>query len=61
MTLNWIKAKKYAEQVGTTVDALNGKRKNGTWLEEIHWIKAPDGKIYYNWQRIEEWIEHGFK
>lgn len=61
MTVNWIKAKKYAALVGTTVDALNGKRKNGIWLENIHWIKAPDGNIYYNWQRIEEWIENGFK
>lgn len=61
MSLNWLRTKKYAELSGHTIDALNSKRRNGIWLEHIHWIKAPDGNIYYNWKKIEEWIEHGYK
>jgi len=53
----WVKPSKYAEMSGYTVDAIDSKRRTGVWLEDIHWTKAPDGKIFINWRKCDEWIE----
>lgn len=46
---------------GYTADARNKKRKNGVWLEGIHWVKAPDGNILYDWQKIDDWAVNDTK
>lgn len=42
---------------GYSLDAQNSKRKEGVWEEGVHWRKAPDGRIMYNWRAIDRWVE----
>jgi len=55
--MKYVLATKLAEMTGYTVDAIRGKRTYGIWFEKIHWIKAPDGRLLFNVQSIERWME----
>ena len=55
--MKWVTIKKLAELTGYTVKAIYNKRERGTWLEGIHWKKSPDGRLQFNIEAIEFWIE----
>ena len=55
--MNWVLIKKLAELTGYTDDAIRAKIKRGVWRCDIHWKKAPDGRILFNLLAIKEWIE----
>jgi hypothetical protein len=55
--VNWVLIKKLIELTGYTDDAIRAKIKRGVWLSDIHWKKAPDGRIVFNLLAIKEWIE----
>ena len=55
--LQYITINKLAEISGYSIEAIRQKRKNGVWLENIHWKKAPDNRILFNHKKIVEWIE----
>lgn len=55
--MKWVLIKVLARQSGLTEDAIRAKKKNGVWLEGIHWRKAPDGRIWFNREAIERWVE----
>jgi len=56
----YVVASKLAEMTGLTVAAINAKRVQGKWLQNIHWRQPPDeNTIYYCVPAIERWIEGG--
>lgn len=55
--MKWITIKELSKRSGYTEDAIRSKIKNGIWLEDIHWVKAPDGRILMNHKAIELWVE----
>jgi hypothetical protein len=55
--MNWVLIKKLVELTGYTDDAIRAKIKRGVWLKEVHWRKAPDGRIMFNLMAIQQWIE----
>lgn len=55
--MNWVLIKKLAELTGYTDDAIRAKIKRGVWLKDVHWRKAPDGRILFNLLAIQQWIE----
>ena len=55
--MKWVELCKYTELTGDTKDAVNAKRKNGIWIEGVHWKKGPDNKIWINIQEVERWVE----
>ena len=55
--MRWVVIKVLARESGLTEDAIRAKKKNGVWLEGIHWRKAPDGRIWFNREAIERWVE----
>ncbi len=56
--MKWVLIKKVIELIGYTDDAIRSKMKNGVWLSGIHWTKAPDGRILFNLEAIQKWIEN---
>lgn len=52
---SWVLSPKITEMIGYTRGALDKKRERGIFHENVHWRKAPDGRIYYNWREIEIW------
>lgn len=55
--MNWVLIKKLIELTGYTDDAIRTKIKRGIWLCGIHWVKAPDGRILFNLEALQKWIE----
>lgn len=56
--MKWVLITKIIELIGYTDDAIRSKIKNGVWLKGIHWTKAPDGRLMFNLEAIQRWIEN---
>ena len=54
--LGWVKARIIEELKGITQGALKKKRERGILVEGIHWRKAADNVIYFNYERLEEFL-----
>jgi len=57
MTIKWVLIKIITDTIGYSDDAIRAKIKKGVWLNGIHWRKAPDGRIVFNLEAIQKWIE----
>jgi hypothetical protein len=55
--MKWVLINKVSELIGYTDDAIRAKIKKGVWLSGIHWRKAPDGRLMFNLEAIQKWIE----
>ncbi|TXI35536.1 MAG: MerR family transcriptional regulator [Nitrosomonas sp.] len=49
--------KKFAELTGLTEEAIRQYKKKGQWREKIHWIKAPNGKIFIITKAAYAWMQ----
>lgn len=49
--------KKFAELTGLTEEAIRQYMKKGQWLENIHWVKAPNGRIFIKTKAAYLWIQ----
>lgn len=58
--LGWCHTRAF-EVKGITRDQLDGRRKNGKFVEGYHYIKDPSGGFMYHWERFNEWCEHGLE
>jgi hypothetical protein len=56
--MKWVLIVKVQELIGYTDDAVRAKIKRGVWLSGVHWTKAPDGRLLFNLEAIQKWIEH---
>lgn len=57
--LRYVTVGKFAAESGYTEEAIRAKIKNGVWLQDVVWIKAPDGRILVDIQGYENWVESG--
>lgn len=55
--MRWILIKKFSEISGYSHEAVRQKIKKGTWIFGVHYRKAPDGKIFINYEEVEKWVE----
>lgn len=55
--MKWVLINKVIELIGYTDDAIRAKIKKGVWLQNIHWRKAPDGRVVFDMEAIYKWIE----
>ena len=55
--MKWVLINRVIELIGYTDDAIRAKIKKGVWLQNIHWKKAPDGRLFFNLEAIQKWIE----
>jgi len=53
----FVTIEKCAELYGLTVNAIRQYKKKGQWREKIHWIKAPNGRIFIRLKAVDAWIE----
>jgi len=47
---------KFSAESGYTEDAIRTKIKNGVWLQDVVWIKAPDGRVLIDTEGYEKWV-----
>ena len=55
----WVLINKVIELLGYSDDAVRAKIKKGVWRRDVHYRKAPDGRLFFNIPAIERWIEKG--
>jgi hypothetical protein len=55
--VKWVLIKVLAKESGCTENAIRSKIKKGIWRQPTHWRKAPDGRIWFNLEAIEKWVE----
>lgn len=55
--MKWITVKKFAGNSGYTIKAIYTKVERGVWKCDLHWRKAPDGRLFINSKEIENWVE----
>ena len=54
--MKWVTSNKLSEITGYTRKAIYNKIDRGVWLRGEHWQKAPDGRLFFNLIKIENWI-----
>jgi len=55
--IKWITIKKLSDCTGYSENAIRAKIKTGVWLDGRQWRKAPDGRILFNPESINDWVE----
>lgn len=55
--MRWVLIKILSQQSGYSEDAIRAKIKKGVWLQGLHYRKAPDGRLHFNLEAIQSWIE----
>lgn len=55
--MKWVLINKVIELIGYSDDAIRAKIKKGVWLAGTHWRKAPDGRLVFNLEALQKWIE----
>lgn len=53
----YVTVKKAAELTGYTEAAIRDKIRDGVWLMQRVWLKAPDGRVLINMEGYERWVE----
>lgn len=54
--MDYVTIKKLSEQIGYSEVAIRRKIQRGTWIRDVHWVKAPDGRILMVPEAIQRWI-----
>ncbi len=57
--IDLITTKKLAELTGYSVGALRKKIHDEIFRQGVHFVKSPDGRIHWNIQEYEKWVQHG--
>lgn len=57
MNFRWVLIKSLAALSGYSENAIRAKMKKGVWIDGVHYRKAPDGRILFNLEAIQSWIE----
>ena len=55
--MKWIKLNKFTSISGYTSKAVYNKLERGVWICNVHWRKAPDGRIFINVNAVENWVQ----
>jgi len=55
--MKWVLIKLLSQQTGYSENAIRAKIKKGVWICNQHWRKAPDGRILFDLDAIQAWIE----
>lgn len=56
-TIDWVRVKLLSNLTGYSENAIRSKIKNGVWIKNVHFRKAPDGRILFSLEAITKWIE----
>jgi len=55
LRIRYIKLTRFEDVTGYTQIAIQTKKKTGKWMEGVHILKAPDGKLVVDLDAYEAW------
>ena len=58
--LGWVRTKILVQLKGHTEDALKKDKSQGLFIEGEHWTKDFKGRVWWNYEAIDELIMEGF-
>lgn len=56
--ITYVTIPQFSEASGYTKDAVRSKIRDGVWLQDVVWIKAPDGRVLIDIEGYHAWAEH---
>ncbi|WP_039918761.1 hypothetical protein [Cellvibrio mixtus] len=54
--MQWQTIEKVSSDIGLSKEAIRALKKRGIFREKIHWVKAPNGRIFINPHEVQKWI-----
>jgi hypothetical protein len=57
--MHWKTIDKISSETGMTKESLRALKKKGQLREKLHWVKGPNGRIFFNISALEKWIIGG--
>lgn len=54
-TADYVQPVVFEEITGYTIKAQERKREEGVWVEDEHWVKAPDGRVLMCISGFNKW------
>ena len=57
MSIKWKTIEKVSQETGLTKNSLYALKKKGCLREKTHWVKAPNGRIFFDSISLQAWIE----
>ncbi len=58
MSAQFVDKRRIKEQFGVSWTTQKAYRLNGTWLENIHWVRINSRLVRYNLQLLEDWFSN---
>ncbi|GLQ29669.1 hypothetical protein GCM10007876_01470 [Litoribrevibacter albus] len=55
--MKYITIQKCSELTGLSEESIRALKKKGYFRQDVHWVKAPNGRIFINVKEVYEWIE----
>lgn len=55
--IKYVTIQKLSEMSGYSVGALRRKIERGQFLEGVHFRHSPDGRIQFNLEAYQQWVE----
>jgi len=59
--LGWVRPGVVEQHKGITECALKNMVTAGKLVEGKHWKKAPNGKLFYNFEAMDDWVINGYQ
>lgn len=56
--IKYVTIPKFSAESGYAEDAVRTKIRDGVWLQDVVWIKAPDGRVLIDIEGFHAWAEH---
>lgn len=53
----WILAAEYKALTGETNDSIRNLRRQGEWIEQVHYRYDPRGRLWINYSEVMKWLE----
>lgn len=57
--MRYLTVRKFSSESGYTEAAVRSKIADGTWLRDLVWRHAPDGRVLIDVDGYEAWVEMG--
>lgn len=54
--LRYVTIRKFSQESGYSENAVRSKIAAGVWLQDIVWVKAPDGRILIDIDGYQAWV-----
>lgn len=55
--VNYKTVRQFSAESGYTEAAIRAKMADGTWIENLVWRHAPDGRVLIDLRGYENWVE----